>query len=81
MCILHLQSGLSPLIIATNKGHLEVVKLLLEAKVPVNYTEKVNLVRFCFNIYYNSMFCIVLCTSPKAGVRCSLQQSQAKWIW
>ena len=37
------QSGLSSLMIATNKGHHEVVKLLLEAGAPVDYTEKVNL--------------------------------------
>ena len=29
--------------LATNKGHHEVVKLLLEAGAPVDYTEKVNL--------------------------------------
>ena len=37
------QSGLSALILATNRGHHEVVKLLLEAGAPVDYTEKVNL--------------------------------------
>lgn len=37
-----MQSGLSPLMLATNNGHLETVKLLLNANAPVDYGNKVS---------------------------------------
>lgn len=37
-----LQSGFSSLMLSTNKGHLQVVKMLLKAEAPVNCKEKVS---------------------------------------
>ena len=39
--VMVLQSGWSPLMIASDKGHLDVVKTLIEAGVNVNHTNKV----------------------------------------
>ena len=36
-----LQNGLTPLVIASNNGHLEIVKSLIEAGANVNHTTKV----------------------------------------
>ena len=38
-----LQDGLSPLMIAISKGHLDVVKTLIEAGANVNQTNKVGI--------------------------------------
>ena len=35
------QAGLTPLILATQKGHVEIVKLLLKSKANPNITDKV----------------------------------------
>jgi len=41
--LLSLQDGVTPLIVASNKGHTSVVKLLLEAKAEIDVQNKVML--------------------------------------
>ena len=41
--LLSLQDGVTPLIVASNKGHTSVVKLLLEVKAEVDVQNKVML--------------------------------------
>ena len=43
MMIFLLQNGCSPLMIASDEGHLDVVKTLLEAGANVNHTNKVGI--------------------------------------
>ena len=43
MMIFVLQDGASPLILASDEGHLDVVKALIEAGANVNHTSKVGI--------------------------------------
>ena len=47
MMIFVLQDGVSSLMTASNKGHLDVVKTLIEAGANVNHTDKVGKYLHC----------------------------------
>ena len=48
-----LQDGRSPLHAASFKGHLEIVKTLIEAKANVNSTTKVGIHIFCIIVMHS----------------------------
>ena len=48
MITLGWQDGWSPLIVASRKGHVEVVRSLIEAGVNINHTDKVGTRIHCF---------------------------------
>lgn len=48
MMIFGLQNGWSPLVVASNEGHLEVVKTLIGAGANVNHTHKVGVFTLLF---------------------------------
>ena len=48
-----LQDGKSPLHAASFKGHLEIVKTLIEAKANVNSTTKIGIHIFCIIVMHS----------------------------
>ena len=56
----HLQAGISPLMLATNKGHVNVVKLLLKAKASVDLRDKASNPCTDYVYMYTSKWSILL---------------------
>ena len=56
----NLQEGLTPLMLATQKGNESVVKLLLDGKVNPNIADKVNTASFSFELIasYSPHLCL-----------------------
>ena len=62
MMIFVLQDGWSPLVRASDEGHLDVVKTLIEARANVNHTNKVGKYLHCCCTCTCTHFSLVLYT-------------------
>ena len=65
MMTFELQDGWSPLMTASDEGHLDVVKTLIEARANVNHTNEVGICTLLLYTYTVHLYCLSsasLCT-------------------